>query len=280
MAIKPVFWRRTVSRSTAPEIFTWLTIFPRGKIRKITPAGAVTTIGVTGVAGYLDGPTNIAEFSSPAGMAVDQSGNLFVAEQDYNTIRMISANGVVSTVAGYPQLDNHGQPISGYDNNGNHIGGYQDGNGGQARFNFPAGIVVDTNGNLYVADRDNYVIRKIYAPATGSKSNPTNWMVTTLIGTPGVTGTSDGTGANALFGYNFYYPGPSGVTLDNNGNLYVTDNGNNTIRKITPSGVVTTIARAGGNHGQLGWSVAGRSNLMCLRPSPLTPTGFSMWRIF
>ncbi|HEY1662175.1 MAG TPA: choice-of-anchor Q domain-containing protein [Verrucomicrobiae bacterium] len=223
--------------------------FPTGKIRKITPAGVVSTIAGTGVSGYLDGPTNIAQFSSPAGITVDQSGNVYVAEQDYNTIRMIATNGIVSTIAGYPQLDSHGNPTNGYDNSGNHIGAYQDGNGGQARFNFPAGIAMDTNGNLYVADRANYVIRKIYAPATGSKSNPTNWMVTTLAGTSGVTGTNDGTGANAMFGYNFYYPGPSGVTVDANGNLYVTDNGNNTIRKITQSGVVTTIAGLAGTTG-------------------------------
>ncbi len=220
--------------------------FPTGKIRKITPAGAVSTVAGIGVAGYLDGPANVAQFSSPAGIAVDPSGNLYVAEQDYNTIRMISTNGMVSTIAGYPQLGTNGLPISGYDTNGFHIGGYQDGNGAQARFNFPAAIALDTNGNLYVADRANDVIRKIYAPATGSKSNPTNWVVTTLVGTPGVTGTNDGTGANALFGLNYYYPGPSGVSLDMNGNLYVTDNGNNTIRKITPSGIVTTIAGLAG----------------------------------
>ena len=214
--------------------------FDTGNIRKITPAGVVTTVAGTGVSGYLDGPTNIAQFSSPSGIGVDQSGNIYVAEQDYNTIRMISTNGTVSTVAGYPTLDTNGILIKGYDNDV-HIGAYVDGSGDKARFNFPAGIVVDKAGNLYVADRANHVIRKIYAPTVGSKSNPTNWLATTFAGTAGVMGTNDGTGANALFGYNGYYPGPSGVAVDNDDNIYVTDNGNNTIRKITLSGVVTTI---------------------------------------
>ncbi len=222
--------------------------YPTGRIRKITPAGVVTTLAGTGVPGYQDGLAATAQFSSPAGIAIDQSGNLYVTDQNYNLIRMITpvgTNWVVSTIAGSPPLTN-GVPISA---SGNgivyHIGGYVDGTGTNAHLNLPSGIAVDNAGNLYVADSDNYVIRKIYYGGL-SRTNPANWTVTTLAGAAGIGGSADGTGANAFFGAYAYFPGPTGIALDNSGNVYVTDNQNHTIRKITPAGAVTTLAGLAG----------------------------------
>ena len=160
---------------------------------------------------------------------MDSAGNFYVADNFNNAIRMISTNNYsVSTVAGAL------------------VPGYVDGNGAVARFNSPQGIAVDKAGNLYVAEAGNHVIRKIFAPSTGSKTNATNWMVTTLAGVAGMTGNKDGTGADALFGFSYYNPGPTGVVIDGAGNLYVTDDGNNTIRGITPAGVVSTLAGLAG----------------------------------
>ncbi len=225
-----------------------------GAIRKVTPAGVVSTIAGSSGSGYQDGPAATSQFLFPAGIAIDQTGNLYVTEQD-NLIRMIATNGMVSTIAGSPQRDTNGFPVNLYAYY--HIGGYVDGTGANARFNFPSGIAVDSAGCLYVADSDNYVIRKIYPPVPGglSMTNPANWFVTTLVGTarmaannPVYVGT-DGTGANASFGVYFYYQGPAGIALDGSGNLYVTDDIDNTIRKVTPAGVVTTLAGLAGTVG-------------------------------
>jgi sugar lactone lactonase YvrE len=214
-----------------------------GAIRQVTPAGVVSTIagsaGAGTEGGYQDGPGGIALFKNPSSIAMDSAGNFYVADTGNNAIRMISTNYVVSTVAGHPQFDIYDAPI----------GGYVDGTGAAARFNSPQGIAVDNAGNLYVAEAGNHDIRKLFPPAVGSKTNATNWAVTTLAGVAGVTGSTDGVGANALFGFSYYNPGPTGIAIDGSGNLYVTDDGNNTIRGITPAGVVTTLAGLAGTVG-------------------------------
>lgn len=167
-------------------------------------------------AGSSDGSGNNARFNQPNAIAVDVGGNLFVTDTANNTIRKITAAGVVSTLAGRAG-----------------DAGSADGNGQQARFDQPGGIAVDPAGNLYLADTQNHTIRKV-TPAG---------EVTTLAGSAGQAGQADGIAGNARFNQ------PWGLTRDPAGNLYVTDTGNNTVRKITPGGVVMTMAGTAGNPG-------------------------------
>jgi sugar lactone lactonase YvrE len=186
-------------------------------IRKVTSTGVVTTLaGAGGMFGSADGAGDAARFGGPQGLAVDGAGNVFVADRGNHTIRKITGDGVVSTVAG---------TAGSY--------GSADGTGSAARFYFPAAVAVDSEGNVFVADGGNHTIRKI----TGAG------VVTTLAGTAGSSGSADGTGGTARFF------GPNGVAVDRTGNLYVADTGNLTIRKITGSGMVTTLAGMAGGFG-------------------------------
>lgn len=179
-------------------------------IRKITRYGIVTTLaGMAGVSGTNDGTGRAARFNQPHAVAVDTNGNVFVSDWGSHTIRKVTQAGVVTTLAG-----SAGNP------------GWIDATGSNARFNAPEGIAVDGQGNLFVADQDNFVIRKV-TPAG---------VVSTLAGSPGVRGFADGTGNAALFDK------PSAVAVDGGGNLFVGDRGNNAIRKVTPEGMVTTLA--------------------------------------
>jgi len=198
-------------------------------VRKVAPVGTnwvVTTIaGTAGSTGSADGTNGAARFNEPVGIAVDVLGQLYVADYGFNTIRKITpagTNWVVSTIAG---------------TTGN--GGSDDGTNGSALFNSPSGITVDAYGNLYVADSGNDTIRKLTPVGT-------NWVVTTTAGMALNFGSADGTNSVARF------YGPSGITVDTLGNLYVADSGNNTIRKVTSAGtnwVVSTIAGTAGGGG-------------------------------
>lgn len=157
-----------------------------------------------------------ANFSLTTGIATDSTGNVYVANW-HNTILKITHAGVVMTFAGRPDAR-----------------GNADGIGTAASFVYPVGIATDSAGNVYVADKVSNTIRKI-TPAG---------VVTTLAGTAGVTGHSDGTGGDASFF------GPTGVATDSGGNVYVADSGNNIIRKVTPAGVVTTVAGLAGERGE------------------------------
>jgi len=195
--------------------------FYNNTIRKITKEGVVTTFaGASGKSGSSDGKGTAAQFSAPNDVTTDSAGNLYVADFNNNTIRKITPDGVVSTLAGSP-----GNP------------GSHDGTGSAASFDGPAGVVTDENGNVYVTELNNHTVRKI---------TPTG-VVTTVAGQPGKPGSGDGTGTAARLN------APWGITMDGHGNLYVCDAGNNMIRKITPAGIVTTVVGKPGPY----WNLPG-----------------------
>ena len=283
-------------------------------IREITPAGVVSTLAGSGNGGYIDGTGVLSSFTQPAGIAIDPSGNLYIADSGDDLIREVTQAGVVTTIAGRDST------------------GFINGLADSAAFFDPLGLAVDANDNIYVADAGNDLIRLISAGNvttfagtinTGSSTqlspfnNPTgiaidatgnlfiaNYLannilkvtpagaVTTYAGT-GATGAANGPAASATFYYpnsiavdaadNVYvadgvnnlirkisagglvstlagsgqagaadstgtaasFNGPAGLAVDAAGNVYVADSNNNLIRKITPAGVVTTIAGSG-----------------------------------
>jgi uncharacterized delta-60 repeat protein len=188
----------------------------RGQNTYSTPYSFTTLAGSAGPAGSADGTGSAAQFNFPQAAVVDSAGNLFVADSFNQAIRKITPAGVVTTFAGMPGS-----------------AAFADGNGSTARFERPTGVAIDRANNLYVADSFNFVIRKI-TPAGN---------VTTIAGSPGNLGSTDGNGSAARF-YN-----PTGIAIDSAGNLFVSDTQNQTIRKITPAGDVTTFAGIPGSLG-------------------------------
>jgi sugar lactone lactonase YvrE len=187
--------------------------------------------------GYVDESRTFAAFYYPEGVAVDGSGNVYVADSGNNMIRKIDTNGYVTTFAGSTNS------------------GFVDGNGTNAAFQFPSGLAVDGSGNVYVADHANNVVRKISASGnvttladcfgaqgicvdrsgnvyvTGSDASTvlkidSSGTVTTLAG--GQHGYQDGVGTNTAFNW------PNGIAVDNLGNIYVADTFNNVVRILKP----------------------------------------------
>ena len=194
--------------------------YANDSIRKVVIAsGAVTTLVGTGKPGSDDRTGTAASFDHPEGLSLDGAGNLLVSDSYNSTIRkIVLATGVVTTLAGSPKNS-----------------GSADGTGSLALFNNPEGLWCDRAGNLFVSDNVNHTIRKIVL-ATAE--------VTTLAGTPGGIGSSDGAGAAARFNY------PMGISGDGAGNLYVADGYNRTIRKVViATGTVTTLAGSPGQKG-------------------------------
>ncbi|HEY8934609.1 MAG TPA: IPT/TIG domain-containing protein, partial [Cyclobacteriaceae bacterium] len=230
----------------------------RNLIIKVTPDGVTSTLAGSGSADYADGTGTAASFNGPFGVVVDAIGNVFVADTYNHRIRKITADGVVSTLAGNGDSD------------------FADGTGTDARFSYPTGVAVDASGNVYVAEIGNYHIRKITADG----------VVSTLAGS-GVSGSDDGVGTDAQFnapialtvdasgivyvadkhrirkvlsdgtvstvagstagfsddtGSAAQFDNPSGIVVDGSGNIYISDTSNNRIRMMTSNGVVSTLA--------------------------------------
>jgi sugar lactone lactonase YvrE len=178
-------------------------------IRKITARGIVSTFAGTGQPGFADGDRLQASFDHPYGLAMDGAGNLYVGDVVNHRIRKISPDGKVTTLAGGRK-------------------GFSDREGDLAMFNHPYGVAVDSHSNVYVADSFNNRIRKITAEGA----------VSTLAGN-GNDGFVDGKGTTAEFFV------PIGIAVDARGNIYVGDEGNSSIRKISQGGTVTTLAGNG-----------------------------------
>jgi hypothetical protein len=215
----------------------WFTVVSATQIRAVVPIGgasgnvSVTTgLGTGSLAGftftatprvssfagqltggYLDAVGGGAQFVNPNGIGVDASGNIYVAEQNNHRIRKITATGVVTTFAG-----------SG-------VAGFADNTGVLAQFSSPSGVACDAAGNVYIGDEGNHCIRRITPGG----------VVTTLAGLGGTSGFADGIGTAARFN------NPARLSIDALGNLYVPDAANHRIRRVTPGGVVTTIAGNG-----------------------------------
>jgi serine/threonine protein kinase len=199
-------WPSAVAVDGAGDIL----VGDRYAIRKIAPAGQVTTLaGSANRAGSIDGTGSNARFSdNEKGIAVDGGGNIYVADTLNHMIRRITPAGAVTRFAGSLRQ------------------GSADGSGTNASFASPCGLAIAPDGMLYVADTGNHTIRKV-TPAG---------VVSTLAGTAGTAGSTDGPCSRALFNQ------PRGIALDSAGNIIVADAGNRAIRKITPAGIVATLA--------------------------------------
>ncbi len=186
------------------------------RVRKVTPAGVITTVAGNGVAGYNGDniPATSASLYGPIGVAIDSSGNLYIAEQNNERIRKVTASGVITTVAG--------NGVAGY--NGDNIPATS------ASLDDPFDVAVDSFGNLYIADYYNYRVRKVTASG----------VITTVAGN-GIGDYFYGTNIPATSASLF----PSSVTIDIGGNLYIADSTNDLVRKVTPAGLMTTVAGTG-----------------------------------
>ena len=318
----------------------YVTDWGNNLIRKIAPGGMVTTFAGSGFAGHNDAAGKLASFTQPTGITIDAQGNLFIADAGNSLIREVNSSGTVSTIAGSDSI------------------GYVDGTGSAAAFFNPLGVAVDASDNVYVADAGNNLIRLIKSGGvvstfagtfnTGSSTtlspfnNPSglaiaqngniivaNYLddnilqvslsgtVTTYAGQDTVQGSANGPALSSTFYYpnsvatdvfgNTYvsdgvnnlirkidgggnvstlagsgaagaidsvgvyasFNGPAGLAVDGYGNVYVADTNNNEIRKITPSGVVTTIAGTGAQGSQNGIATAHRNKkVLKIVPKP------------
>jgi sugar lactone lactonase YvrE len=202
---------------------------PWSALRKVTPTGVVTTLAGAGGMGYLDGPGYLARFNNPYGLCVLPNGDLILGDYANHAIRRVNPGGIVSTLAGTT------------------VAGDANGTALAAQFRSPSGVVADSSGNIFVAESDGNRIRMI-SPAGN---------VTVFAGSPtAVAGSANGTGTAASFRT------PIGLAIDSGNNLYVGDYANYMIRKITPAGVVTTVAGAG----SLGYLDGATSSAQFKRP--------------
>lgn len=186
-------------------------------VLEVRSSGVFLLAGQSGQYGTSDGVSSLARFAYPAGIATDLAGNLYVADAYGCTVRRVAPDGEVTTWAGRPEFK-----------------GYKDGPSQNAEFDWPQAVALDAAGILYIADYGNNVLRAISVEGD----------VTTLAGQPGRPGSDDGVSDTALFRC------PWGITVDGEGTIFVSDICDNTIRKITPGGVVTTFAGRPGVRGR------------------------------
>jgi sugar lactone lactonase YvrE len=186
--------------------------------------------GGPGGIGTRDGRGSAARFYEPTGLGVDRQGNIYVSDYGNHLIRKVTPEGDVTTLAGLARQM-----------------GFRDGRGSGARFHCPYSPTVDANGDIFLSDSDNHVIRRITQRGD----------VVTLAG-DGREGSDNGTGSSARFDE------PYGIDIDNGGNIIVADSENHTIRRITPTGVVTTIA---GSPGQAGFADGNSSDARFRHPT-------------
>ena len=186
------------------------------RVRKVDAAGVITTAAGTGERGYGGdgGAAEQAQLDSPAGVAVDGAGNLYIADSGNNRVRRVNAAGVIAAVAGTGER--------GYGGDG--------GPAVQARLSSPAGLAADGLGNLYIADSGNYRVRKVDAAG----------VIATVAGTGESGSIADGGSAIQT-----PLRSPSGVAVDGAGNLYIADENDYRVRKVDAAGVITTVAGTG-----------------------------------
>ena len=184
------------------------------RIRKVSSTGTITTVAGTGAAGYSEdgGAATEAQLNSPAGLAVDGSGNLYIADLDNHRIRKVDSAGIISTIVG------------------DGLQGDSAAAAAQLRLRDPYGVTLDGLNNLYIADMSNHRIIKVSSTGT----------ISTVAG-DGTEGFSGDGGAATAAQLN----APTGVTLDNAGSLYIADWGNNRIRRVDSAGVISTVAGDG-----------------------------------
>ncbi len=196
LAVDPVFDPRGITIDSEGNIY--VIDGSNHRISKVILPNEINTFVGDGISGFINGDITNARFSFPKDITIDSEGNFYVTDSNNNSVRKITPSGTVTTLAG------------------DGTSGFEDGIGSEAKFNFPQGITIDIEDNLYVVDVGNHSIRKITSSG----------MVSTIAGN-GTSGFNSGVGSEAQFNQ------PRGITIDSDGNLFVVDRGNHSIRKIT-----------------------------------------------
>jgi len=210
------------------------------RVRKINVNGIISTIAGTGVAGYnADGiQATTADLNTPWGLAVDSSGNVYVADSDNHRIRKVTVGGIISTIAG--------TGVAGYNADGIQAT--------TAQLNTPSGVTLDSSGNVYIVDRSNHRVRKVAI----------NGIISTIAGNGRAGYSGDGVIATDVR-VNY----PTSIALDSTGNVYIADSSNQRVRKVTLDGIISTIA----GNGQAGYSGDGA---LATQARLNTPSGIAL----